>query len=1046
MADSKTTTIGDETCGILLRNIANSIKKDDATNSSAYYQQYGTLNGYTPSQQTVVLNQNGDINVFLVYNGQNQPIELGSYCCKTMIPKLITSASQYFPNVTSGDIYWDDNTQKCRWKTSSNGNDCVIDTFKIVLNPVGNDGSLFNTESGEKECSLTVDFNYLFKLECENLADILNPTIPVNVDQQTLDEIKKLEAELSNLEAECESITSKLELTISEYEKSYYSMVCDNVSVEDFLKYAEAVGYEGKAEPVRQIVSTQSIATAKTAFGKTGFGGTPFAFPALSNSSIIINANTSVTICINEENGGLTVLQNLLGLDKYQRFLDGDPTSYTCSNVIEMVVLSYESIQNGDLELVFECTTPFGFKTRLKKEIEILTKLSKECDDKVTALETQINTLKSDNELNTAICSTPSQVLETLDVSMTIDVIESNGTLSTVYEFNLFPSIGSGNLYTYLKNHATNSGFYICGEPKQTETFASGCTVIKYQKTELSGSLEPVLSNCAPQDPSDFYCNVQSCMPVKDNILESLFTQSNFTNSVDDLKSFRDSLSQTILASKWLNYTTEITDPDIISKIEDKKITLSLKINNTCSNVCVLVDNIKLNKVCIDGEAETIRVDKSPGFELERIIDNKKSWIKNTTPVSRTFDIANNLGNNRIRQTEYNVNDERLVINTKEIDLDINLASAVEHDVWCYVIDNPCLLTGETIPCSGLTVTDYDGNVVTLPTTQTVADCSVIVQDCVDYFLTCLEASTEYEPCFPTTECDCGKIFKAYTKEPSTVGALWVTCSISGLSFYHISDVSDVQGTITNVTDSFTQISLDELNSFIELIKNYLVKLPISGYIIKPFWGDTLIGCDSCCVSCGGESLDFNDLLTEPLSNIDTVEEFESQIMSELIDVKNRKTLSGYPTLRALYDRYLNSTKYCDTESSKYTYATMEQFAALVGDYWTDIIEQVVPATTIWGSVKIYSNTFFDQQKFKYKNGSLFICDDYSDESIAFDLTVDVDKTTISSEGTLQPNKKVQKCTGVYLKQMNASSEFIGSVTITEGSVKSDSDGEIRLK
>jgi hypothetical protein len=124
----------------------------------------------------------------------------------------------------------------------------------------------------------------------------------------------------------------------------------------------------------------------------------------------------------------------------------------------------------------------------------------------------------------------------------------------------------------------------------------------------------------------------------------------------------------------------------------------------------------------------------------------------------------------------------------------------------------------------------------------------------------------------------------------------------------------------------------------------------------------------------------------------------------------------------------------------------MEQFAALVGDYWTDIIEQVVPATTIWGSVKIYSNTFFDQQKFKYKNGSLFICDDYSDESIAFDLTVDVDKTTISSEGTLQPNKKVQKCTGVYLKQMNASSEFIGSVTITEGSVKSDSDGEIRLK
>jgi len=1041
MAESNTTSLGNEICTVLLRNIANSIKNDDATNSSAYFQQYGTLNGYTPSQQTVVLNQNGDIDVFLVYNGQNQPIELGSYCCKTMIPKLITSASQYFPNVTSSDIYWDDNKQKCRWKTSSSGTDCLIDTFKIVLNPDGNDGSLFNTENGEKECKLVVDFNYLFKLECENLSDILNPTISVNVDPRTQDQIKKLESELLNLQAECESISSKLEITISEYEKSYYSMVCDNVDIELYLKYAEAVGVT-QAAP--QVVTTRS---AIKAFGNTGFGSTaPFGFPALSSSSTAVNPNSSVTICINETNGGLTVLQNLLGLDKYQRFLDGDPTSYTCDNVIEMILLSYESVQNGNLEFAFQCTTPFGFKTRLKKEIEILTKLVKECDDKTTALETEIQNLKGDTETSTAVCSTPTQVLENLDVSMSVDVIESNGALTTVYEFNLFPSIGSGNLYTYLTQHATDSGFYICGQPKQTETFTSGCTVIKYQKTELSGSLEPVPSNCETQGPSDYYCNVQSCVPVKDNILESLFTQSNFTNSVDDLKKFRDSLAQTILASKWLNYTTEITDPDIISKIEDKKITLSIKINNTCSNICVLVDNLKLNKSCIDGEAKTIRVEKSPGFELERIIDNKKSWIKNTTPVSRTFDIKNNLGDNRIRQTEYNVNDERLVINTKEIDLDINLASAVEHDVWCYVVDNPCLLTGETIPCSGITVTDYSGNVVTLPTIQTVADCSVIVQDCVDFFSTCIEASVDnYEACFPTTECNCGKVFKAFTKA-TPIGALWVTCSVSGLSFYHISDVSDVQGTITNVTDSFTQNSLDELNSFIELMKDTSAYLPVSSYLIKPFWGETLINCDSCCVDCGGESLDFTELLTEPLSNIDTVEEFESQIMSELIDAKNRKTLSAYPTLRALYDRYLNSTKYCDTESSKYTYATMEQFAGLVGDYWTDIIEQVVPATTIWGSVKIYSNTFFDQQKFMYKKGSLFICDDYAAESIAFDLTVDVDKTTISSEGTLQPNTKVQKCTGVYLKQMNASSEFIGSVTITEGSVKSDSDGEIRLK
>jgi hypothetical protein len=54
----------------------------------------------------------------------------------------------------------------------------------------------------------------------------------------------------------------------------------------------------------------------------------------------------------------------------------------------------------------------------------------------------------------------------------------------------------------------------------------------------------------------------------------------------------------------------------------------------------------------------------------------------------------------------------------------------------------------------------------------------------------------------------------------------------------------------------------------------------------------------------------------------------------------------------------------------------MDQFAHLIDSYWVDIVEQVVPATTIWGSVKIYGNTIFDQQKFEYKKGSLFTCTD----------------------------------------------------------------------
>jgi len=130
-------------------------------------------------------------------------------------------------------------------------------------------------------------------------------------------------------------------------------------------------------------------------------------------------------------------------------------------------------------------------------------------------------------------------------------------------------------------------------------------------------------------------------------------------------------------------------------------------------------------------------------------------------------------------------------------------------------------------------------------------------------------------------------------------------------------------------------------------------------------------GGSSCC---GDNKVDFSSLITTDLSKITTLEGFHNVMLSELIDVKNRKTINSYPTLKAVYERYLNSEKYCNNNSSKFTYQSMYMLSESVGDYWVDIVEQVIPATTIWGSVKIYTNTVFDQQKFKYKTSSLFTC------------------------------------------------------------------------
>jgi hypothetical protein len=278
---------------------------------------------------------------------------------------------------------------------------------------------------------------------------------------------------------------------------------------------------------------------------------------------------------------------------------------------------------------------------------------------------------------------------------------------------------------------------------------------------------------------------------------------------------------------------------------------------------------------------------------MKRVIDNKKSWVD--SELNREFSVSKNDNKNTIRQTNFNTNNEKLIINSKEIDLDINLASAVEYDVYKYILDTPSLLTG----------------------TSNCNDC--------------------------TTNC------------------------------------------------------------------------------------------------CGDNKISFDTLINEPLSSDITVEMFNNLLTSKLIDAKSRQTLSSYPTLKALYNRYMNSELYSSTYSSKFNYLSIDQFASLVGDYWVDIVEQVVPATTIWSSVKIYSNTVFDKQKHKYKSYTSLLGYNpfYGDKisapingmtGICSSVGVEVLQLT-NNTGTTIFNKIINtKYDNICLAQMNFGSEFVGGV------------------
>jgi len=119
------------------------------------------------------------------------------------------------------------------------------------------------------------------------------------------------------------------------------------------------------------------------------------------------------------------------------------------------------------------------------------------------------------------------------------------------------------------------------------------------------------------------------------------------------------------------------------------------------------------------------------------------------------------------------------------------------------------------------------------------------------------------------------------------------------------------------------------------------------------------------------------DYLDFTPSQVITKENFDSMVLSNLIDVKSRQTISDYPTLRLFYQLYLTANNCGKELSGKLTYNSLFEFMDKIGDYWLDLLEQVVPATTIWegcdNSGKIFRNTIFDQNKFNYKKYSLNI-------------------------------------------------------------------------
>jgi hypothetical protein len=349
---------------------------------------------------------------------------------------------------------------------------------------------------------------------------------------------------------------------------------------------------------------------------------------------------------------------------------------------------------------------------------------------------------------------------------------------------------------------------------------------------------------------------------------------------VTDLGNKGNVVTENTFKSCWLTFNINISDSDVLNNIANKKIKLGIAINNIGVDFSLLIDKIIMNRVCQHIDRVDKQILKCPGFNLERVIDNRKSWSYTASTEERKYDLLS-------RETNYTAPDDKLIINTKELDLEVDPALAIEENVLSYIKSSgDCLLTGDTV--------------------------------------------------------------------------------------------------------------------------------------------------------------DLNSLLNTTVVDITSTDEFTKILKTELIDVKNRQTIQSYPTLRYLYDKYMNSTDYGCPNSGKFKYDELIKYSKALGTYWTDIIEQLIPATTIWGSSYIYRNNVFDESKFRYKDYTLFTC---TDPSLDGQGPIIASKTSSDNFVKYYENGvETISCNNLFIVEINSGAEFRGSVIITgPNGTNNNSGGNISL-
>ena len=100
--------------------------------------------------------------------------------------------------------------------------------------------------------------------------------------------------------------------------------------------------------------------------------------------------------------------------------------------------------------------------------------------------------------------------------------------------------------------------------------------------------------------------------------------------------------------------------------------------------------------------------------------------------------------------------------------------------------------------------------------------------------------------------------------------------------------------------------------------------------------------------------------------------EFAQTFWENMINTRNRQFISdgktgGYPTLQSIWWKYIEQEQTIGIPNNRYTYQKLIDYVDGIGPYWMKLVEQMIPATTIWNTGVRLENSIFQRQKFVYR-------------------------------------------------------------------------------